>query len=187
MDLTEVINLSKELAEEFEGQFTCLGENTEKYINVSVPVEKKVIRIDKNGEETKKTISCRSKCLNKARFMASSLSVPVNILTEGIRKIKQKIWNVLRTFRIGPSKCVLGTMWSHLLDVPRFLFTFFSELIRFIKSIKMQFNTHWNPSGTSKMELFHAKLSNQIDQIYVIKLSLRAKHCIYIFLSFYCE
>ena len=58
MDLTEVINLSKELAEEFEGQFTCLGENTEKYINVSVPVEKKVGRNknDKNGEETKKTL-----------------------------------------------------------------------------------------------------------------------------------
>ena len=186
MDLTEVINLSKELAEEFEGQFTCLSENTEKYINVSVPVEKSY-RIDKNGEETKKPTPYILKFLNRARFMASSLSIPVNILAEGIRKIKQKIWNVLRTFRIGPSKCVLGTMWSHLLDVPRFLFTFFSELIRFIKSIKMQFNTHWNPSGTSKMELFHAKLSNQIYQIYVIKLSLRAKHCIYIFLSFYCE
>ena len=32
----------KELAEEFEGQFTCLGENTEKYISFSVPIEKEV-------------------------------------------------------------------------------------------------------------------------------------------------
>ena len=37
----------KELAEEFRGQFTCLGENTEKYITFSVPIEKEVKRIDK--------------------------------------------------------------------------------------------------------------------------------------------
>ena len=36
----------KELAEEFEGQITCLGENTEKYITFSVPIEKEVSRID---------------------------------------------------------------------------------------------------------------------------------------------
>ena len=30
----------KELAEEFEGEFQCLGENTEKYITFSVPVKK---------------------------------------------------------------------------------------------------------------------------------------------------
>ena len=31
----------KELAEEFKGQFECLGENTEKYITFSVPIKKK--------------------------------------------------------------------------------------------------------------------------------------------------
>ena len=30
----------KELAEEFKGQFECLGENTEKYITFSVPIKK---------------------------------------------------------------------------------------------------------------------------------------------------
>ena len=30
----------KELAEEFEGQFECLGENTEKYITFPVPIKK---------------------------------------------------------------------------------------------------------------------------------------------------
>ena len=44
----------KELAEEFEKQFTCLEENTAKYINFSVPVQKAVTRIDKNGEEITK-------------------------------------------------------------------------------------------------------------------------------------
>ena len=30
----------KEVAEGFDGQFTCLGENTEKYITFLVPIEK---------------------------------------------------------------------------------------------------------------------------------------------------
>ena len=42
----------KELAKEFNGQFECLGENTEKYINFSVPINKKATEIDK--EITKK-------------------------------------------------------------------------------------------------------------------------------------
>ena len=32
----------KELAGEFEGQFECFGENTEKYITFSVPVKKEL-------------------------------------------------------------------------------------------------------------------------------------------------
>ena len=44
----------KELAEEFENQFTCLGENTIKYITISVLIEKKVTRIDKNFAELRK-------------------------------------------------------------------------------------------------------------------------------------
>ena len=47
----------KELAEEFKKQFTCLAENTEKYITFAVPIEKDIKRIDKNGKEiTKKYI-----------------------------------------------------------------------------------------------------------------------------------
>ena len=47
----------KELAEEFKKQFTCLGENTEKYITFTDPIEKEITRIDKNGEETTKNTS----------------------------------------------------------------------------------------------------------------------------------
>ena len=32
----------KELTEELEGQFTCLGEHTEKYLTFSVSVEKEI-------------------------------------------------------------------------------------------------------------------------------------------------
>ena len=40
-------------AEEFKKQFTCLGENTEKYITFTftVPIEKEDTGIDKNGEK----------------------------------------------------------------------------------------------------------------------------------------
>ena len=33
---------------------TCLGQNTEKYINFTVPIEKEVTRIDKHEGETTK-------------------------------------------------------------------------------------------------------------------------------------
>ena len=32
----------EELAEEFDGDFECLGENTEKYITFSVPIKKEI-------------------------------------------------------------------------------------------------------------------------------------------------
>ena len=54
-----IIILSEELAEECQGQFTCLRENTEKYKTFSVPIEKEVTRIDKKGKEIIKTISYR--------------------------------------------------------------------------------------------------------------------------------
>ena len=47
----------KDLAEEFKKQFACLGENTEKSITSTVPIEKEATRTDKNLEEiTKKFI-----------------------------------------------------------------------------------------------------------------------------------
>ena len=47
----------KELAKEYEKQFTCLGENFEKYITFTVPREKEVTRIDNNGGKITKNIS----------------------------------------------------------------------------------------------------------------------------------
>ena len=46
----------KELAEEFKKQFTCLVENTEKYITFIVLIEKDVTRIDRNEEEITKKL-----------------------------------------------------------------------------------------------------------------------------------
>ena len=49
--------LIKELANEYEWKFECLGENTEKYKKFSVPIEKEVTKIDKDGNESVVTIS----------------------------------------------------------------------------------------------------------------------------------
>ena len=46
--------IMKELVEEFEEQFICLEESTEKYITFTVPIEKEVTRIDKNGKQITK-------------------------------------------------------------------------------------------------------------------------------------
>ena len=72
----------KELAEEFKKQFTCLGENTEKYITFTIPIEKEVTIIDKNREEITKNIFYILQFVDSARFMVSSLSNLVNNLSE---------------------------------------------------------------------------------------------------------
>ena len=41
----------KDLAETFEGQFECLGENTEKYVTFSVIIKKQITKIDKDGND----------------------------------------------------------------------------------------------------------------------------------------
>ena len=64
----------KELANEFEGKFECLGENTEKYKTFSVPIKKEVTEIDKVGNESNVTISYKIKFIDSARFTATSLS-----------------------------------------------------------------------------------------------------------------
>ena len=66
---------------EFEGNFDCLGENTEKYITFSVPLKKKIE--NKNLEITYKT-----KFIDSFRIMSSSLSKLVDNLSERIHNNK---------------------------------------------------------------------------------------------------
>ena len=71
----------KELVKEFDGNFECLGENTEKYITFSVPIKKKIE--NKDLEKTYKI-----KFIDSYRFMSSSLSKLVDNLSEGIHNNK---------------------------------------------------------------------------------------------------
>ena len=54
----------KELANEFDGKFECLGENTEKYKKFSIPIEKEVTKIDNDRNESVKTISFKVKFID---------------------------------------------------------------------------------------------------------------------------
>ena len=74
----------KELAEEFEGEFECLGENTEKYITFSVPIKKEITKKDKNGNGKITKISFKIKIIDSYRFMSTSLSNLVSTLSEGV-------------------------------------------------------------------------------------------------------
>ena len=78
----------KELGDEFEKLFTCLGENTEKYITFTIPIEKEVTRIDENGEVIIEHIPYILQSIDSARFMEISLSDLVNNFSEGILKIQ---------------------------------------------------------------------------------------------------
>ena len=80
----------KESAEELKEQFTCIGEDTEKCIKFTVPIEKEVIWIDKNRKEITKNIFYTLQFINSARFMANSLSNLVGNLSEATHKIKCK-------------------------------------------------------------------------------------------------
>ena len=62
---------------ESEGNFECLGENTEKYITFSVPIKKKI-------ENKDIEIAYKIKFKDSFRFMATPLSKLVDNLTEDI-------------------------------------------------------------------------------------------------------
>ena len=71
----------KELVKEFEGNFECLGENTEKYIIFAVPIKKKI-------ENKDLEITYKIKFIHSYRFMSSSLYKLVDNLSEGIHNNK---------------------------------------------------------------------------------------------------
>ena len=56
----------KELANQFERQFECLGKNTEKHKTFSVSIEKEVTKIDTDGNESTVTISYKIKFIHSA-------------------------------------------------------------------------------------------------------------------------
>ena len=74
----------KELAEEFEGEFECLGDNTEKYVTFSVPIKKEITKKDKNGNDEITKISYKIKFIGSYRFMSTSLSNLVSYSSEGL-------------------------------------------------------------------------------------------------------
>ena len=79
----------KELVEVFEGEFKCLGENTEKYITFSVPIKKEITKIDKDGNGKIMEISYKINFIDSFRFMSISLSNLVTNLSEELHSDKR--------------------------------------------------------------------------------------------------
>ena len=79
----------KELSEEFEGQFECLGQNTEKYITFSVSIKKEL----DNG----KSITYKIKFIDSFRFISGSLSNLVDNLSEELIVINAQTVNLVLT------------------------------------------------------------------------------------------
>ena len=71
----------KKLVKEFDGNFECLGENTEKYITFSAPIKKKIE--NKNIE-----ITYKIKFIDSYRFMSMPLSKLIDNLSEGLHNNK---------------------------------------------------------------------------------------------------
>ena len=71
----------KELIKEFNGNFDCLGENTEKNMTFLVPLKKKI-------ENKDIEINYKIKFIDSCRIMSSSLSKFVDNLPEGIHNNK---------------------------------------------------------------------------------------------------
>ena len=95
------------MAKEFDGEFNCLGEKTEKIKILSAPTTKEVKRIGKIGEEITKTISYKLQFIESARFMASSLSSLVDNLGEGIHKINVNMDMILKNVKRAESNLKL--------------------------------------------------------------------------------
>ena len=71
----------KELTCGFDGNFECLGENTEKYITFFLPIKKRI-------ENKNMDITYKIKFIDSFRFMATSLSKLVDNLTDNIHNDK---------------------------------------------------------------------------------------------------
>ena len=73
--------IDKELVKESDGNFECLGENTEKYITFSVPIKKKI-------ENKDIEIIYKIKFIDSYRFMSMPLSKLIDNLSEGLHNNK---------------------------------------------------------------------------------------------------
>ena len=83
----------KKPANEFGVQFECIGENTEKYKAFFIPIEKEIIKVDKEGNENIITTSYKIKFIDSAKFITSSLWNLFDNLAEGMHKIKCKYYD----------------------------------------------------------------------------------------------
>ena len=88
----------KELAKEFEVQFECLGENTEKYITFSVPIKKEL--------DSCKTITYILDFIDGFRIMSSSAHYHALLIIYLKGFITKNVKNVSLVSSTFPSKII---------------------------------------------------------------------------------
>ena len=126
------------MGKEFKKQCICLGENTEKYVTFTVPIEKEVKRIDK---KLIRNISYTWQFVHSARFMASSLSNLVNNFSERIHRIKCK-------FGHDDEKCeTCGIKYKHCDCLPEYT-NFKDDLIEYKCYQNLSTKVLWKIKGT---------------------------------------
>ena len=77
-----------------------------KYKAFSFPIEKEVIKTDKDGNEIVVTISYKTKFIDSERFIATSLSNLAHYLTESIYKIKCKDCDCFLEYESGKNNLI---------------------------------------------------------------------------------
>ena len=87
----------KELAKAFQGQFECLGENTEEYITYSVTINKEL----DNG----KLIKYKLKFIDNFGFMSASLSKLNNLSETYSKNCWDKNWKFECEFKGLKNNC----------------------------------------------------------------------------------
>ena len=94
-----------QLAEEFKGELSCIGENMEKYITFSVPIKKEC----DNG----KTITYKLKFIDSFRFMPTSLSELVDNTSGIFNSIECK--SCIEKIKINSECCFVGLKNNRLI------------------------------------------------------------------------
>ena len=90
----------KELREEFNKQFPCLGEKTERYITFTVPIEKEVARIDKHGEKLQKIyLTCYNLLIVQNLWQARYQILPIIFMKDFI-KLNVNTYTIIKYVRL---------------------------------------------------------------------------------------
>ena len=89
----------KELAEECEKKFTCLGGNAEKYKTFTVTIEEQVIRIDKMENKSQKPYIAVYNLLTAQVFWQAHYQILLIILLKKFIKLNVKVYVVTRIIK----------------------------------------------------------------------------------------
>ena len=90
-----------QLANEFEWQFECVEESTEKYKTSSVPIEKEVTNIDKDGNGSVVTISYKIKFIDSVRLWQVHYQIFLIMLLKEFTKLNVEIVIVFLNMKVS--------------------------------------------------------------------------------------